>query len=174
MKIRKTTWGVKATFAALLIGAVSMLGVTLADAAWNTRQNQDGSAVWVNENSKTVPVGDSGLTVDLTDISTASTTYVVTHKPGKIKKIYSTIHAALTGPANALIDASIKVGGTTWTAVGSSTTNMTVTWSGSAVGDVDSFTPDANNSVAQGEVIAIHTDGGTTNTSRATITIIIE
>jgi hypothetical protein len=173
MNIRKTTWGAKAAFAALLFGAVSMLGITLADAAWNTRQNPDGSAVWVNENSKTVPVGDSGLTVDLTDISTASTTYVVTHKPGRIKKIYSTIHGVITG-ANSLIDASIKVGGTTWTAVGSSTTNMTVAWSGSAAGDVDSYAPDASNSVAQGEVIAIHTDGGSTNTVRATITIVIE
>lgn len=106
------------------------------------------------------------ITAELTDISTASSCYVVAPYAGNIIKIYSVIDGAITG-ANATITPSI--GGVSITSGA-----ITIAYSGSAAGDVDSCTPTANNSVTAGQAIKIETDGGSTNTVKAQFTIVIQ
>ena len=81
-----------------IIQALVVLCLTagVAIANWNIQQRGDGSAVWVNQSGDTVPVGDSGLTTYMADLSTQSTSYVVTQKSGYIRKIYLTAGAQST------------------------------------------------------------------------------
>lgn len=105
------------------------------------------------------------LTVQLADISAASSCYVVAPNAGYVRKIYSTISGAIT-VADAAITASI--GGTNMTGG-----SITIAYSGSAAGDVDSCSPTANNKVNAGQAIKLTTDGGSTDTSIAVFTILI-
>lgn len=105
------------------------------------------------------------LTAKITDISTAGSTFVVCPFPGKITKIYSTIKNAIT-VANAAL--SFEIGGVAVTGGG-----ITVAYSGSAAGDVDSATPTANNKVSAGQAIELITNGGSSTACEAVITLVI-
>lgn len=106
------------------------------------------------------------LTVDMTDISSAVSVWVVAPYAGIIKKIYSVINGAIA-TANAAI--TVEIAGTAVTGGG-----ITIAYSGSAAGDVDSCTPTEERTVTAGQAIEILTDGGSTNTIRATFTVVIE
>lgn len=151
-----------------------------AHAGWNIKQNADGSTVWQDDEGNTVPVGDAGLTVEIDDLSTGATRYVVSHKDGKVKFVYSTNDAAFTaGSANPNLTISIGSGdavGTftpiSLTSTGSSSHIVMVT---TTAGYLNSYEPaDSNVSVSQGGVIAIATDGASTGTVQGQITIIVE
>lgn len=103
------------------------------------------------------------LTAELDDISTASSTWVVSPFAGDIDEVWTVLHGSI-----ATSDATItpKIGGTAMTGGG-----ITVAQSGSAAGDVDSSTPSANNTVSAGGAIEIATDGASTNTVRLTISM---
>lgn len=103
------------------------------------------------------------ITVELDDLSTASSTYVATPVAGTITKVYSVLHTAIT-TADATI--TVKPGGSAATGG-----TITVTQSGSAAGDVDSCTPTAGNSVTAGGYLEIETDGASSTTARVTLTI---
>ncbi len=105
------------------------------------------------------------LNVKLADISTAGSAYVVAPIAGTIQKIYSVIDTAIT-----VADATLtfKINDTLITS-----SSITVAYLGSAPGDVDSSTPSANNVVAAGDVIEVITDGASTETSSAMITLLI-
>lgn len=105
------------------------------------------------------------ITVDMADISTASSVWVVAPHAGDITAIYSVINGAIA-TANAIITA--KIGG-----VAVTDSSITIAFSGSAAGDVDSSTPSAANTVTAGQAIEIITDGGSANAVRATFTIVI-
>ena len=165
--------------AALMFCSVS------AHAGWNVKQKDDGSTVWVNPDAKEVPVGDSGLTVHLEDVSTASTAYVVAHKSGNIVKAYSTIFGALdSGAFDATIDffvvegASPAVVTSVSAASGNGAGTITIAATGSLAGTQDSVSwtvgTDSGLSVSQGDIIAVHTDGSSVNDVDASITIVIE
>lgn len=157
-----------------LLSALALVGL-LAGVAFaanvNLLQKQDGRTVWIDPDGNTYPAGSAGFPVLLENISSASTTYLVTHKGGTITKIYSVVHGAVT-TGDAVLDASILSSGA-WAQIGSSTTTLTISAT-SAPGDVDSMEPDATNLIAAGEVIGIHTDGGSTNDIDATIVVVIE
>jgi len=51
---------------------------------------------------------------------------------------------------------------------------ITVAYSGSAKGDIDTVYPIANNEVLAGDIIGIHTDGGSTNAVKLTVTFVID
>ena len=106
------------------------------------------------------------LTVDMTDISAATSVWVVSPYAATIEKIYSVINGAIT-----LGDATItaEIGGTLVT--GSSIIIANV---GSGAGIVDSSTPSAANTVTAGQAIEIITDGGSTDTCRATFTLVMQ
>jgi hypothetical protein len=97
------------------------------------------------------------------DISTAGQIYVVSPVAGTITKIYSVINGAITG-ANTIL--TPKIAGTAITDGA-----ITIGFSGSAQGDVDSSTPTALNEITAGSAIEIETDGGSTGTVKTILTI---
>jgi len=103
------------------------------------------------------------LNTFIEDISTAGQIYVVSPVAGTITKIYSVINGAITG-ANTIL--TPKIGGTAITGGA-----ITIAFSGSAVGDVDSSTPTALNAITAGSAIEIETDGGSTGTVKTVLTI---
>lgn len=101
--------------------------------------------------------------VRLADISTASSCYVVSGVAGTITKIWSVIDGTIA-TANSVITSSINGAAIT----GGS---LTIAFSGSAAGDIDSATPSAANTVAAGDLITLTTDGASSNTVSAVFTI---
>lgn len=133
-------------------------GVAVASAGSNYIADGAGSGSWDHPYYT--------LTLELDDISTASTSYVVAPLPGTVEKIYSVIHTAIT-VADAVLTSAI--GGTSIT-----DGSITVAFTGAAAGDVDSTVPSAANTVAAGSVLSIATDGGSTTASRCTVTFLIK
>ena len=111
------------------------------------------------------PLQDYFITCELDDVSTASTAYCAAPSAGKIVKIQTVIHGAIT-TADATVTA--EIGGTAITGC-----SITVTQSGSAAGDVDSCTPSAANDLAEDDAIGIVTDGGSSTATRLTATIVV-
>lgn len=103
------------------------------------------------------------LTVSIADISTAGQIYVVSPVAGTISKIYSVINGAIA-TADAVLTPKIA---------GTAITNgaITVAYTSSAAGDVDSSTPTAANTIAAGQAIEIETDGASSNTVEVVLTI---
>ena len=105
------------------------------------------------------------LTTRLDDISTASSAYVVSPFAGTLSKVYSVIDGTIA-TADAVL--TINVNG------GIDVTNrITIAYRGSGAGDVDSCTPDDNNTVAVGDYLKVTTDGASTNTVSAVISFVI-
>ena len=103
------------------------------------------------------------LYTSIADISTAGQVYVVSPVAGTITKIYSVINGAIA-TANSIL--TPKIAGTAITGGA-----ITVAFSGSAAGDVDSSTPTAANTIAAGQAIEIETDGASSNTVEVVLTI---
>jgi hypothetical protein len=160
----------------LFLAFLLVMGLAIpAQAGWNVRQNDDGSTVWVDQDSIAVPVGDTGITVRLTDVSTASTEFVVSHKSGKIKKVYATTNGNFT--SSPVLTISIGSGSSaTFTPVSQHCCGGgTLTMEASPVGGVTSITlSDSAIDIEQGEVISVSSDGGSTGQSPASVVIIIE
>lgn len=156
---------------------------TTAYAGANLKQQDDGgNAAWVNHNGVEFPVGDPGHVVHVTDLSTASTAYVVAHKAGLLTKVYAVLNGAFDAASNTstltvFLASAASADNQQFTQVtdtGGSTLAFASTDHG---GTNDSVTfNDGNNTqvVSQGDVIAIVTDGGSTGTISGTITIVIE
>lgn len=104
------------------------------------------------------------LALTFPDIGTAGSIYFVAPFAGTITKAWSVIHQAIATTDTLL---TIEIDGI---AVSSST--ITIAFSGSAAGNVDSCTPSALNAFTEGQVIEIISDGATTTTPAiATITL---
>ena len=106
------------------------------------------------------------LTLDIADITAVADYYIVSPFAGTIVKIYSVIDGTIAS-ANKTLTASIG---------GVAVTNgaITIAYSGSAAGDVDSCTPTALNTVTAGQAIKIAAAGATTNAVRVHVTIQIQ
>lgn len=113
----------------------------------------------------TTELNETFLTVEIADISTASSAWVVSPHAGTVTKIYSIINGTIA-TADAVLDP--QIGGTSITDGG-----ITIEDSGSAAGDIDSSTPSALNIVTAGQAIEIATAGASTNTISAVITLVI-
>ena len=110
-------------------------------------------------------LNDYFITAKITDISTASSTFVPIPDGGKVIKILTALQAVIA-TANGAI--TFEIGGTAITGGA-----ITVAYSGSAVGDVDTAEPTAANEVAEGGTIEIITDGASTNAAVLYITFVI-
>lgn len=107
------------------------------------------------------------LSMTVPDISTASSTaYATAPCAGKVSQLYSSLGAVISG-ANAVVTANIA--GTPIT-----TGVLTIGYSGSAVGDVDSCTPTAANTVAAGDKLTLVSDGGSTGAAALYATLQID
>ena len=111
-----------------------------------------------------IPRADSKLlTVEIEDISTAGQSYICPGFDGKIVRISSVINGTIA-TANATL--TPKISGTAVTGGA-----ITVAYSGSAAGDVDSSTPTGANTFSATDNIEIETSGASTNTVKCFITI---
>ncbi len=110
-------------------------------------------------------LNDYFLTSTIADISTASSTFVPVPDGGKVIKIITALQGAI-GTANAAI--TFEIGGTAITGGG-----ITVAYSGSAAGDVDTAEPTAANEVAEDGTIEMITDGASSNTRKLVVTFVI-
>jgi len=110
-------------------------------------------------------LNDYFITAKIANISTASSTFVAIPDGGKIIKIFTALQAVIA-TANGAI--TFEIGGTAITGGA-----ISVAYSGSAVGDVDTAEPTAANEVAEGGTIEIITDGASTNAAVLYVTFVI-
>ena len=106
------------------------------------------------------------LNTRIDDVSTAASYWVVTPFAGSVSSIYTVIDGAI-GTADATI--TFELSGTAIT-----DGTITIANASSAAGDVDSSSPTANNVVSAGQAIEVITDGASTGTVSAVVTIVID
>ena len=103
------------------------------------------------------------ITHVIDNISTAGSHWVVPGIAGNIVGIYTVIDGAI---ATANCAMTFEIGGTVITS-----SAITIAYSGSAAGDVDSSTPTAARTVTAVQPVEIISDGASTNTVRCTVTL---
>jgi hypothetical protein len=113
----------------------------------------------------TAEVNEVYVNVNIPDISSAQSVWVVSPIAGNITKIYTVIYGAIT-VGDATVTA--EIGGTLVT-----DSSITIANAGSAAGVVDSSTPSANYAITAGGAIEIITDGGSTDAQIVTVTLVI-
>jgi len=106
------------------------------------------------------------ITGTIADISAAASSWVVSPYAGDIVAIYTVINGTVTD-ADAAI--TFEIGGSAVTGGA-----ITIAYSGSVAGTVDSSTPTAANTVAAGGAIEVITDGGSTGAALAVVSIVIQ
>lgn len=125
--------------------------------------NGAGSGNWINTTALIKNANYVPLNVSIPDVSSPGSYFVASPIIGKIAAIYVTLDNAIT-VANAIVSAKIN-------GVAVTGSSITVTFTGSAAGSVYSSTPSGANTINQGNSIEILTDGGSTTTARANVTI---
>ena len=106
------------------------------------------------------------LTYTIADINTAGSFYLVVPKAGSLVKAWSVIDSALATADNII---SFEIAN-----VAVTNGSITITQSGSATGDVDSCTPTALNTLTEGQALEIVNNGGTSSTTRCTLTLVFD
>lgn len=128
--------------------------------------NGSGSGNWINQNALIKNGNFVTLNVTIPDVSTAGSYFIANPILGKISKIYVVLDNAISA-ANATVTAEIN-------GVAVTGSSVTVAYSGSAAGSVFSSTPSGANTVNTGGAIEIITDGGSTTTCVANVTILMD
>jgi len=116
-----------------------------------------GSGSWV--------VPPYTLTAVIDDVSTASSVYLATPYAGTVTKVVTVLAGALTGA-----DSTITVSNS----AGASMGTLTVAYSGSAAGDIDTLEPVSNNTVASNSRVLVQTDGASSGTAKLFVTVYIQ
>jgi len=108
------------------------------------------------------------LTAAIVDVSTAGQVYIPIPEEfdGEVVEIRTVLNGAI-GTADAVI--TPKIGGVAMT-----NGAVTVAFSGSAAGDVDTSRPSGANAVAAGGSIEIETGGASTNAVSLFVTVVIK
>lgn len=102
------------------------------------------------------------LTVRIPDIGTASSVYVPIPVNCTLNRVVTSIQAAPTGADTVLTIANYAL-----TTIGT----ITIAFSGSAAGDIDTLTATTNNTFLADTFLKITTDGGATNAVEAIVTL---
>ncbi len=156
-----------------------------ATAGMDLSQQDDGTADWVNNNTgDRNQITERILNVILEDVSTASTTYVVIPwTNAKVSFIQTVVQGAITAASANLNFHHLTSDGVYVEEVSRANNGanaLTITWTDGAytsvgvTSDVDTFTPDNGNQFEQSDVIAIATDGASTNDIDVHLTITLE
>ena len=108
------------------------------------------------------------LTAQIADVSTAGQIYIAIpdNCAGEVMQVSSALNGTISG---ADADLTPKIGGVAMT-----NGVITIAQSGSAAGDVDTSRPTGLRTVAEGDAIEIETDGASTGTVAATVTVAIK
>jgi hypothetical protein len=114
------------------------------------------------------PIQNRFLNVQIADVSTASSAWVVPGFRGRIKKLHCVIDTAITVADSAI---TVEINGT---AVSGAV--LTIESTGAAAGDLFSVTVPAGstNRFDEGDAIEVISNGGSTTTSKATFTLELE
>ena len=112
------------------------------------------------------PLTHRFITAMITDVSTAGQIYVRPGFAGRVKNVYTALNGAI-GTADAVI--TTKIAGTAVTGGA-----VTIAFTGSAAGDLDSSTPTAANTFTAAQAIEIETNGASTNTIAVVVTLELE
>ena len=154
-------------------------------AAWNLRQNGDGTADFVRTMGTTeitAPVGQVHLTAYMADVSTLSTVAVAVPITGaELTYIQSAVAGQITGTDTKIFFYHFR-NGANLGEITNGTARLTIAAStgpsGVATGDVDAFTPSAAatdvNRLQRGDTIIIQSDGGSTYTIASTFTLVFD
>ena len=162
-----------------LIAVLLLLAIAIpAQAAWNIRQKDNGSTVWVNPDGIEVPAGDSGIIVRISDLSAQITHFAISHKAGKIKKVYGIAQTGDFAAQSAAPTMTFGIGtGSTeyFTPVSSGAVLTLVTANKGYSANVDVSSVAARfDDVAQGYVISIKVGGSAVGTVSGDILIVVE
>lgn len=151
----------------------TLLFVSAAEASWNVRQNDDGTAEWVQSDGDTHPIGSVYLNIQVTSVNDEATWVVVSPiTDAYIDSIRAVLPDYVGGTATLKFYTSDT---TTPTLVGSQVTDASVgTLVLDTANEVKTFTPTANRTLQQGQIIYIHNDGSSTSSAGAGITITIK
>lgn len=126
----------------------------------------DGTGTWSNIIADVNNANYMTLNLEIPDVSTAGSFYVVNPILGKIYKLYLCLDNSITGADTTV---SAKING-----IAVSGSSMTVAYTGSAAGSVFTSTPSGDNTVSAGNCIEILTDGASSTTCRAKVTILMD
>jgi len=99
------------------------------------------------------------------DVSTAETVYIPVANAGTVAKVTTVLEGAI-GTADSTI--------TVKNAAGSSMGTLTIAYTSSAAGDVDTLAPASNNTVSGNDAITIETDGASTTAQKLWFTIVVQ
>lgn len=142
-----------------------------AGASVNTVYVADGagSGTWEKVSADSIDTSsifntNTGFIVEtIADVSTATTIYIPTSRAITIDKIVSVLHGAIT-----VADSTITVRNASAASMGT----LTIAFTGSGSGTIDTLLPASNNTIAEDSYFTIATDGGSTTVM--SITFIIE
>ena len=123
--------------------------------------NGAGSGAWT---AKETLVGET-LAGYIDNISAVSTVYVPIPFAGTISKVVTVLEASI-----ASADSTITVKNSAAASMGT----ITVAYSGSAAGDIDTLLPSSNNTVTADSFITIASDGGSTNTAALRFVVVLD
>jgi hypothetical protein len=144
------------------LAAIALFVIPMSANAVDLRQNADGTADWVSSDGRAAfETGVSEYTAILENVGTESTVYFAIPVSGTIFEVYTVLHGAITS-ANETIRFTLN--GT------EQSDTITITQSGSALGDVDSATGLAY-SITAGQFFGIGTAGLSGADVDATVTV---
>lgn len=122
-----------------------------------------GSGTWQTITPNQQSQSRGFITVTMPTIGTAKSIYIPFTRAAQINRVTSVIDAAITGANNVF---------TIYNSAGASMGTITVAFSGSAAGDIDTNASLANNTVSAQSYIRIASDGGDTSTNANAIFMI--
>lgn len=129
-----------------------------------------GATVWRKVNasmmdtSSVFNVNKTALTAVIDDVSTSGLIYIAMPFDCTVEEVYSVLGNAIT-----VADATVTCRNHGGTSMGT----LTISYSGSAAGDVDQLTPASNNTFSVGEHMSIETDGASTTASKLYLTVFV-
>lgn len=127
-----------------------------------------GSGNWIKitsdniDNSSIFNTNTYFTTHKIADVSTAEVLYIPTTRGVTIVAVTSVLHGAIT-----LADSTINVKN----AAGASMGTLTIAFTGSGAGTIDTLLPASNNTIAADSFFTIETDGGSTTAMPITLTV---
>lgn len=145
-------------------------GVAAAAANKSYVSNGLGSGTWKKlttselDTTSIFNTNKETLTFRFTDLSTPSSQWLIMPYACTVTQIYGALQGAII-TADTIF--------TFRNTAGASMGTMTVAFTGSAAGDMDSLAPSVNNTFTAGQVMRIDSDGGSANTVDEYLTILI-